>query len=355
MDNLACDVLVVGAGPAGAMAAATTSQAGWRTILLERKPIIGSPVKCAEYIPIQLAGEVSLGKTCIAQEIAGMKTFIDGTLDDTNNARGYMIHRDIFDRTLVDSATGSGASLVCNAAFIGLTPEKAALVTSRDDRTRFQIKPQIIIGADGPGSKVALAAGFGSTKNIPGIQYTLPLLGNEKYTEVHFEKDFYGGYGWFFPKRDTVNIGLGMKRPELKSSSLKHLLHDFVEKFVEEERVSEKILGSACGWIPVSPRQSCVQDNILLAGDAAGHTHPITGAGIFAAVMCGKMAGKAAADALVQQDVHVLNNYDEDWRSLFGKTLNRASQKREIMQNNWEDFEKTIRQTWVAYKAYYRK
>ena len=296
MHNQECDILVVGAGPAGSMAAAATSQAGYKTILLDRKPAVGTPVKCAEYIPVQLAGEVVLKKSCIAQSIAGMKTFIAGKLDDTNNARGYMIHRDSFDQSLVDSAIASGTTFINNSVFMSLKSDGTAVIRTRVDGSTFQISPKIIIGADGPGSRVADAAGFITGVNIPGVQYTLPLLKQEDYTEVHFEKDFFGGYGWFFPKNDVVNIGLGMNRQGTNTTSLKSTLDNFVGKFIESKRVINTISRKTCGWIPVSPRNSCVKGNILLAGDAAGHTHPITGAGIFAAVMCGEMAGKAAVD-----------------------------------------------------------
>lgn len=355
MHNQECDILVVGSGPAGAMAASATSQAGYKTIVLDRKPVVGTPVKCAEYIPVQLAGEVTLTRKCIAQSIVGMKTFIAGKLDDTNKARGYMIHRDIFDQSLVNNCLDSGTTCLNNCDFIRLKSANTALIRKKEDDTSFQINFQIIIGADGPDSKVATAAGFCTGTNIPGVQYTLPLLNQEEYTEVHFEKDFFGGYGWFFPKNDVVNIGLGMNRQGSSSTSLKQRLDNFAHKFTHSERVSKTILRKTCGWIPVSPRNSCVKGNILLAGDAAGHTHPVTGAGIFAAVMCGKMAGLAAVDALSRQDIGLLSNYDREWQSLFGKTLTRASSKRIFMETNWDDFEETIKQTWVAYKAYYRK
>lgn len=131
-------------------------------------------------------------------------------------------------------------------------------------------------------------------------------------------------------------------------------LDSFVGKFFESNRIINQISRKACGWIPVIPRNSCVKDNILLADDAAGHTHPVPGTGIFAAVMCGKKAGKAAVDSLNQQDIGLLSNYDKDWQSLFGKTLSRASDTRKFMESNWDDFEDTIKQTWVAYEAYCR-
>jgi digeranylgeranylglycerophospholipid reductase len=233
MHNQECEILVVGAGPAGTMAAAITSQAGCKTILLDRKFVVGAPVKCAEYIPIQLAGEVPFTKDCIAQSIAGMKTFIAGKLDDINKARGYMIHREIFDQSLLDNSIDSGTTFINNSDFMSLKTDGTAVIRNRADGSTFQISPKIIIGADGPGSRVADAAGFITGVNIPGVQYTLPLLNQEDYTEVHFEKDFFGGYGWFFPKNDVVNIGLGMNRQGGNTTSLKSTLDNFVGKFVE--------------------------------------------------------------------------------------------------------------------------
>lgn len=303
---------------------------------------------------MQLAGEVPLIKSCVAQDISGMKTFICGKLDDTNKAKGYMIHRDIFDQSLVDNAVKFGTTFINNSDFMDLNPDDTAIIRDRVDGSTFHISANIIIGTDGPNSRVAAVSGFEAGKSIPGIQYTLPLTAHEKYTEVHFKKEIFGGYGRFFPKNGLVNIGLGMNRQHSNSTSLKSTLDNFVGEFVQSKRITSKITRKACGWIPISPKSSCVKGNVILAGDAAGHTHPITGAGIFAAVMCGKMAAKASFASLKRHNIGLLSHYDEDWQSLFGKTLTRASQKRELMESNWDNFEETIKKTWVAYKSYYR-
>ena len=118
------------------------------------------------------------------------------------------------------------------------------------------------------------------------------------HTEVYLSPDIYGGYGWLFPKGDTANVGLGMKRNNAHSHRIHAMLGRFMEKLKKDGKIKGDPLNSTAGWIPVKPLEKSVNGNILLVGDAAGHTHPITGAGIFTAVSCGKMAGNWAAKAL---------------------------------------------------------
>ena len=109
----------------------------------------------------------------------------------------------------------------------------------------------------------------------------------------------------------------------------------------------------AAGWIPAEPLRKTVYNDMVLVGDAAGHTHPITGAGIFAAVTGGRMAGKWAARAIQENKLELLARYDEEWRDLMGDTLNRAYSRRQHMEQHWDDFSATIDKTWVAYRGYY--
>ena len=70
--------------------------------------------------------------------------------------------------------------------------------------------------------------------------------------------------------------------------------------------------------------------NILLVGDAAGHAHPITGAGILNAVIGGEMAGRIAAEAIARGDLDHLENYEIEWRETFGKSLSYGALKRKF-------------------------
>ena len=64
-----CDILVIGAGPAGSSAALKAAQEGARVILIEQKKEIGVPVQCAEYIPVQLTTNIGLRDDLLVQEI----------------------------------------------------------------------------------------------------------------------------------------------------------------------------------------------------------------------------------------------------------------------------------------------
>jgi len=97
----------------------------------------------------------------------------------------------------------------------------------------------------------------------------------------------------------------------------------------------------------------------LLVGDAAGHAHPITGAGILNAVIGGEMAGRIAAEAVERRDLPHLKNYEVEWQELFGKSLFYGALKRGFLEENWNksgaDFEGLIRKTWVGFKEYYKE
>jgi flavin-dependent dehydrogenase len=117
------------------------------------------------------------------------------------------------------------------------------------------------------------------------------------------------------------------------------------------------IVGKTGGSIPCEIPQQTVFGNTLLVGDAAGHAHPITGAGILHAVIGGEIAGRIAAEAVVKGDLRYLKNYEIEWREAFGKTLSYGAFKRGYLEENWSrpgvDFETFIRKTWVGFKEYY--
>jgi len=83
--SVTCDILVIGAGPAGSTAAKFAAKAGARVILLEKRKQVGVPVQCAEYVPWQITQEVKLPADVIAQRIDSMQTYMpDGEVVETS-------------------------------------------------------------------------------------------------------------------------------------------------------------------------------------------------------------------------------------------------------------------------------
>jgi flavin-dependent dehydrogenase len=191
-----------------------------------------------------------------------------------------------------------------------------------------------------------------NTNLLPGIQVTLPLVKPLQHTKIYFEPGIHAGYGWLFPKNEVANVGLGLKT-EGTGVSLRKALDDFVARLVAEGLVINEPQASAGGWIPAERVRSAVSGKCILVGDAAGHTHPITGAGIFTAVNCGESAGEHAAEAALSGDLSILKEYDEDWKDMFEDTLSRAFKRRELMEERWDEFDDIIRSCWVAYREYY--
>jgi len=346
-----CDVLIVGAGPAGSSAARAAAEKGLKVVVVECRPVVGVPVRCAEYIPGPLLGEINLGSDFVAQPVKGMRTILpDGSVKEMK-APGYMIHRDRFDQALAKAAQDAGAEF-----FLSTTAREReggkVRVRKRGDGD-FEITAKVIIGADGPFSRVGRWIGASISNLIPSAQVRVNLALPMELTEVYFDRNIHGGYGWVFPKGETANVGLGVKKGMGISGSVKKTLDYFLARLSEQGTIRGKPFRSFGGWIPASPAEKTVHENIILAGDAAGHTHPITGAGIFNAVKGGRMAGRWASRAVIKNDLKLLDGYEKAWLEFFGMTLDRAFKRRQLLEKEWGRLDEIIRHCWVAFREYY--
>ena len=346
-----CQILVVGAGPAGSSAALAAAREGARVLVVERRPVIGVPVRCAEYIPAPLIGEVGQEKGFIVQPIKGMRTILPSGEIKEMRAPGFTIRRDLFDQILARRAGEAGARILLSSGVVSRRGDE--VVVRERGGALSGIRAEVIIGADGPHSTVARWTGEPNRNLIPAVQATVPLTREMKFTEVYFKREIYGGYGWVFPKGREANVGLGMKRLNPKGLSLSMALKGFLAGLKEDGKIRGGASRSTAGWIPAEPLRSPRQGNLLLAGDAAGHTHPITGAGIAQAVISGKMAGKWAARAVRRGDLDLLSRYETEWTDLFGETHARAFQRRQLLERNWDRLQDVVKRCWVAYREYY--
>ena len=350
--RLSCDILVVGAGPAGAATALAAAERNTRVLMVERRKEIGSPVQCAEYIPAMLLGRLKLDKSFIVQPIRAMKTHVPGEPVVETRAPGFTIHRDRFDQAMVRAAVDAGAKLMASTRAVRRINRETVLLKRKDGR-ELSVRAKIVVGADGPRSAVGRWVGAVNRDLLVGVQATLPLNRPMDATEVYFHPDIYAGYGWLFPKNDVANVGIGLKIHPGNHARTR----DVLERFVSRLKTAGKLQGRpdkyAAGWIPAGPVRRAVYDNVALAGDAAGQTHPITGAGIHSAVVCGAIAGKWAAEAVRKSDAGLLKNYDDQWRDLFQDSLDRAYRRRRAMEADWEDFPRTVKSCWIAFREYY--
>ena len=346
------DILVVGAGPAGTVAARVAANAGASVLVVEQRPNVGLPVQCAEYVPARIADHVALPARCIAQRISSLQTTLpDGETVHTLS-RGYVIDRALFDRSLAVEAHRAGAHIWTRARALERT-ERGVLV--RRGSAVIEVESQIVIGADGPRSTVASWIGQSNRAFIDAHQVEIVLAEPMDGTEVYFHTCYRGGYGWRFPKGDTANMGVGVSR------AMGGDPRQALEHFLESLRVAPgDIIGRTAGPVPSGGLVSQpARGNILLAGDAAGLAHPITGAGILAAVISGELAGCAAGSAVESADLGRLAAYAEDLDGYLGGSLRHALARREQLDAEWCDdpgaLADSLRETWIAFRAYGRR
>jgi len=342
------DVLVAGLGPAGASAAEAAARMGARVIGIDRKECAGVPVQCAEFLPAALSDEAA---NCSArQPIAAMQTMVENEAPFlTQDFRGRMIDRARFDAELVASAFAAGADCRFGVSLAALSSDGIATLS---DGTR--ITARLIVGADGPRSRVGAAIGAINRELVETRQITVPLTVPHDATDIFLSAEIPGGYGWLFPKGGVANLGLGVA-PEYRAR-LKPLLDMLRSRLIAQGRIGEEILSHTGGAIPVggmNAAQGTLGDcAVLLVGDAAGLVNPVTGAGIPAAVISGRLAGEAASRILAEKD----HSYAEDLDDLFGASLARAlKRRRELMAKfaSGKPDERDLRRGWIAYPEYW--
>lgn len=347
------DVLVVGLGPAGASAAAAAARAGARVLAIDRRATPGLPVQCAEFVPAALAAETPAVARAELQRIVAMETMIGpGDPLRTRDFHGAMVDRAEFDATLVAAARRAGARIETGIALRAVAAGGEAVLS--DGR---RIAARVAIGADGPRSTLGRLCGHINRDLAEARQITVPLLAGHDATDIFLAPEIVGGYGWLFPRGSEANLGLGVAHHA--RARLKPLLAALHAELVRQGRVGRTARRLTGGALPVGgpvgPLGRVGALPVLLAGDAAGLTHPITGAGIAAGCLSGRMAGEAAAEMAAGR-AGAAEDYAEDLADLFGGALALALRRRaELMAHHGPGRQpgpSALRRAWIAFPEY---
>jgi geranylgeranyl reductase family protein len=348
-----CDVLVVGLGPAGGAAAWAAAARGLRVIAIDRKRQVGVPVQCAEFIPIAI-GRFAQAQGVLKQRVEGMRSVLPSGESHRSAHAGYVIDRAAFDQGLAAMAEEAGAQIRLRSVLEELDPANGLARVRQGDEWSV-IRFSLLIAADGPYSKCAERLGLPRQKMVHSRQYTVPLHEQTADTRIWLSGEYPGGYAWLFPRGELANLGIGIDFAYERDA--RHPLDKLHEQLAEAGTVGREISRRTGGAIPVGGmRERLVHDNVVFVGDAAGLTHPITGAGIAAAVMSGERAGEAAA-AWRSQGAAALAEYEQDVRDIYAPTIERALHVRQSLEWIWKtpaaDTDAQQRRGWIAFEEYF--
>ncbi len=354
------DVVVVGAGPAGATAAKFLAEKGEKVLLIDKstfpreKPCGGGlsvrTLKRFNYISNDLIDSYSFSGRIHS---SSLKYEIQLHKDEPIGA--FVLRKD-FDNGLLQFAIERGTTFMEGKTVtdVNILPDKVKIKLN----TGEYVESQLLIGADGIWSTIAKKSGLSHYYHHTGRclfqEFSLPNnLLDAYFTEkriFHVHLRFMGiiGYGWVFPKKDSVNIGIGEIKPATSQPTNKRKLKELYEKYIhllKESKIIpptiniEKIQG---GILPLTPLKKTFTDRVVLCGDAAGLMNPLTGDGIDYAMSSGKMAAEVCTEALETDDTSAffLSKYQRLWKKDFGKEIILCSLilKRLLEKNRGEKY-----------------
>ena len=334
------DALVIGGGPGGAIAAGDLAERGHSVCLVEKRPAIGAPVRCAEGIGKDILAQfIEPEDRFISAEIQGARLVApDGTTmsierEMAGSKVGYILDRKIFDRELVWQAASRGAEVRVKTRAIRPILEDGMVKGARLESCgeARDVRADVVIAADGVESKFSRWCGVDTAVPLRELmscaQYILTDIEIDPAMTVFYLGNAVApeGYAWVFPKgRRTANVGIGISSRRSRDGNR---ARDYLDRFVAEHFPDGKTIEYIVGGVPVCrPLSSTVSDGLMIVGDAARVSDPITGGGIYNAMHTGRLAASVASDAISAGDCSgkALMPYDHAWRhSKFGKNLER--------------------------------
>ncbi len=352
-----CDVIVVGAGPAGAMAATILAQKG-RDVLLLDKESFPRDKTCGDAIPAEAIermwkyGMKDKIDTAVSQgnfyPLSGLMLVspkgheLHAHFDENSNgsqkgADSYVAPRIFFDHMIQQQAVESGAEF-CQAQVKEPLVEdgKVVGVRARVNGSVEEFRADIVIGADGVTSAITRNLRPKENQHVDKHRAVAVRAYIDGIEEIPGEVEFYlyeeilPGYAWIFPLGDDrANIGLGMRLDIFRKDklNLEKMMHDFLALPAIKKRLKKGWqLENMATWQLNFGSQKNLQttfNGAILVGDAAGFINPLTGGGIHNAIISAELAADIVENALKNGDtsraalqIYEQQCHDEMWHSM---------------------------------------
>ena len=302
MSTLTPDVVVVGAGPAGSTAAREIASRGASVLLLDRarfprdKPCGGGvTIRCASLLPFSLDPVVEDVITGARMQVRDRREVVR----DDPRPLTYMTQRRRLDAFLVEHAQAAGVDFRDGESVSSVRRQPDGTFTLAT-KGGTAIESRVVIGADGANGIVGNRLGYEAAAT-----HAVALEGNFPFPDgvperwrnrvaLHFG-NYPGGYGWVFPKGDHVNVGVGGWKSAMGSDLRSHLAEVCRVYGFDMSRL-ENLRGH---HLPMQRRGMVMAAHgSAVIGDAAGLVDPLSGEGIYAALVSGTAVAPAVEDYL---------------------------------------------------------
>jgi len=305
------DVIVVGAGPAGATLAYGLARKGIEVLLLEKEELPRCKC-CAGGVTSKATGLLDFDISEVTEDIVHEISFTFNLgspyLGQHSQPLMHTVMRDAFDHFLVRKAQHLGAMLMDGQKVTQVQMSGDGVEVSTADKV---FRSRVAVGADGASSMVASELGMKrNTEYLMALQSEIAVPGKELAKwKSRAQVDLGcvpGGYAWVFPKRSRLSVGVGCQSSKARD------LHAHHRKFLNSLNVGSYTIASSCSHlIPTCTNGRLIwQDKALLVGDAAGLADPLTGEGIYNAILSAQLAASVIEDSLVTGKVE-LRDYQQ--------------------------------------------
>ncbi|MFH1403807.1 MAG: geranylgeranyl reductase family protein [Candidatus Altiarchaeota archaeon] len=309
------DVVVVGAGPSGSTAARECAKRGLKTLLLEKEVLPrykacggGVTQKAEKALGFKLPDDI------IHREVREFRMYYGGGYlkHESSDKLVSMTDRGEFDSYLVEKAVEEGVELRDNAPVTEVNNMGGYCIVKTCDN---EFKTPIVVGGDGVRSIVAerVRPFYRPDEVILAYETEIPLkksIIDERghLAETHLDCECMG-YGWVFPKREHLSVGMGGVMNRFKNSRI------VFERYVQQLDLDLGDSRVHAHMIPIgNDKRKTVSDRTILVGDAAGFVEPFTGEGIYYAILSGRLATDTIVHAYERNEFseETLREYEEE-------------------------------------------
>lgn len=329
------ELVIVGAGVAGASAALEAARHGMKVAVLEEHQKVGMPWHCSGHVGISTLSAlgVDLPDQLIQNKVHGAIFFSPSGEIFRLRKRDpvtLVVDRSELDRYLISKAQDAGAEL-----FLGWRAERAyyksdhIALECRTNSEKTEFGAQVIVDAEGASAQIPRVLGLPPLGRRMIVNSAQALVKNAEGLERDSVEVFFGQryspgfFAWIIPLHDGLaKVGLAAS-----GANPRQCLHDFMRTHpIASGKLagSEIVDGPVFHPIPVGgPIKHTYAERLMVAGDAAGQVKATTGGGIVFGIICGVLAARTANEASEAGNFskRFLSRYEARWKAQIGFDL----------------------------------